>query len=1267
MEVFRPLQTGSASRARAIAQDPRTGRLYIGCESEILVFDGATWEARGATSGMSFLCLSIDIPGNRIWVGGGGNLGYCELTPRNDLQFVSLRDQLPFEARKLRMVWGCHAGPHGIDFVADDRILRWDGSRFHVWEYPTKSRLSPVVFEGAMWFHHAETGLYRMGEKGPEKTFDPPALPTHGQLMMLHREKDALIGGSNTGLATIEPGPRGLSQTDVNDFTYSGLMIGGTAMPSGYVISTLNKGAAVVSGEGSLVHVVDQRSGIEGRHFGHLVDRDGDLWILTEHHIARVPSAGATSRITFPDLPKDVGVVNITVESDTSLWVATGSEVFHVVPGSKVGEQLRVYRAPLSGSGFESALMTEHGLLGFTFGKIELLSPAGVQTKVASSTGTVVGALASRSRPNRYTLFSMTGLTELIAQASGEWRVVRHDNIPATHPYMKNAAEDDAGNLWAASDSTPPYFLRRTGDGFELATPPALADLKNTRNNNVFARPNDTLLVAGRSLFLAQSGGIVSDLRHRLPEGAAAEAISRDGTRLYARVHRPGAPKGYTLGVGQLEIDPSGRIGRWREFVLPGLPTIEAITAMAVTSEDGSDTLWVGGSEGLLQARVAELKEWQPPHTPAITLLSGGQLAIGTRFPFQHQLDFRLAAHEVSLRPAIRFQTRLGGDETPWSDLTEHTNFGFSNLREGTYTFAARAVSPTGQMSAPTHFTFTILPPWYRSPWAYAGYVLLGLAGMLAAVRHRERRILARNAELERLVDERTAELVKANAAKDEFLASMSHEIRNPMNGVVGLSSAIDATPLDPDGRHRFELLRHCANHLASLLEDILDFSRLQVGKVDLHEQPFRPTELLESIEAITAAESAAAGMTVQTALTPNVPPHLHGDARRLRQILLNFAANAIKYAGRGTVDVTGWARPLDDGRVELTFAVGDDGPGIPLEEQERVFTKFERGTAARRSRIAGTGMGLAVCRKLAETMGGRVWLESTPGQGCTFYVAIPLAIARPPAAEPVIHLSAVTGSRPLALVVDDEEYNRLAHAAQLERLGYAVRTAGDGATACRILETDACELVFLDYDMPDVKGPELAARIRAIHTGHGRQPFLIAVTAYTTVEKREECLAAGMDAFLGKPVSDARLREALASAQLAIAPPQPANTGKSSARHIRDPWTNLMDLAQSSGQDFNALRDQFLRDCASELNLLHESIIHRRSSASRTAHQFAGRLGFIRASEAAQLALDLEQAIRGNRWDEALALEQRLAVEWGEVQAQLSRPKNDPAGSTPA
>ena len=340
-------------------------------------------------------------------------------------------------------------------------------------------------------------------------------------------------------------------------------------------------------------------------------------------------------------------------------------------------------------------------------------------------------------------------------------------------------------------------------------------------------------------------------------------------------------------------------------------------------------------------------------------------------------------------------QSRLN-DNADWSAPAPSAHSSSTNLSEGDYRFEVRAVNAAGLASEPAVFAFRILPPWYRSAWALVGYVFIGGLAVFIFIRIRERRILARNQELEALVDVRTAELRKASAAKDEFLAGISHEIRNPMSGVIGIADGLKTDGLDPESRRKFGLLRQCATHLSSLLEDILDFSRVQAGAVDIEAKPFNLPELMESIVGMTAADSEKPGIPVEVAVSPAVPRDLIGDPKRIRQILLNFVSNALKFSGRGKVSVTVWCKTIGPERAEVIFAISDEGPGIAPEEQKRLFTRFERGAAAQQGRVPGTGLGLALCKGLAEKMGGRIWLESEPGSGSCFYFSALFPIVTP-------------------------------------------------------------------------------------------------------------------------------------------------------------------------------------------------------------------------------------------------------------------------------
>lgn len=528
---------------------------------------------------------------------------------------------------------------------------------------------------------------------------------------------------------------------------------------------------------------------------------------------------------------------------------------------------------------------------------------------------------------------------------------------------------------------------------------------------------------------------------------------------------------------------------------------------------------------------------------------------------------------------------------------------------------------------------------------------------MLGAIRIRERRIRARNLELEKQVAERTEELVKANAAKDDFLASMSHEIRNPMNGVVGLSAAIDISHLDEEGRYRFGLLRHCATHLASLLEDILDFSKLQSGTIEFDPQPFSPAELLDAVSAITSPVSAAAGVKVEFALGPSVPPRLIGDARRIRQVLLNYVSNAIKYAPQGDIDVTVWARIVGEKNAVLTFAVSDAGPGIPLEEQERIFEKFERGAGARSNRIPGTGMGLAVCRRLATKMGGNAWVESAPGEGSTFFLSLELPIAAPVTLDNATQT--IVDLPKLALIVDDEDYNLVTLATMLERRGFQVLRAANADAALAGLAQHP-DVVFLDYDMPDTTGPELAKRIR--QTTQQRQPLIIATTAYSTVEKRRECLAAGMDGFLSKPIGEERLGSALAEA-IQSRSPGDARHFVLPSRDSFDPLENLQTLARQHAQTLEAELAEFSTAARAEFEELHAGLTAEdRQNSARAAHKLAGRFGFLHAAAAMKRALQLERMCQQGNWAAARPLATELTQDWTSLHDTLTRLNCEPA-----
>jgi CheY-like chemotaxis protein len=498
---------------------------------------------------------------------------------------------------------------------------------------------------------------------------------------------------------------------------------------------------------------------------------------------------------------------------------------------------------------------------------------------------------------------------------------------------------------------------------------------------------------------------------------------------------------------------------------------------------------------------------------------------------------------------------------------------------------------------------------------------------------------------------------VKANAAKDEFLAGVSHEIRNPMNGVIGIAETLRTEALDAESRRKFGLLRQCATHLASLLEDILDLSRVQAGAVELEAKEFVLTDLVQAVAAMTAAESEKRGIPVEIAISPAVPKRLTGDPRRIRQILLNFVGNALKFAGRGQISVTVWCKTTGPQHTEVTFAVSDEGPGISAEEQKKLFTRFERGAAARQGRVPGTGLGLALCKGLAEKMGGRIWLESEPGQGSCFYFSAPFAqVVEPAAATAAPALPA--GPPKTALVVDDEEYNRIVLTDLLESLGYIVHHAADGPTALALAARHALDVAFLDYDLPGLSGLEIARGIRALPNASARA-LILATTAFTTADKRAQCLAAGMNAFLTKPVTRERLRHTLATAAGTVesparVPPAPAV----------DPLINLRLVATRKAVPLADELALYVSEFAVELEHLQAAL--QQEDAANTghyAHQLYGRCAFIAERDLEQTLRKIESLGAGNEWDVARSLGREVQARFEALSVRLaSAAPTDPA-----
>ncbi|MFH1568612.1 MAG: two-component regulator propeller domain-containing protein [Gemmatimonadota bacterium] len=1106
----------AGSRVQSLSRAP-DGILWAGTTTGLSSFDGERFSTFTAADGLAAnrvlsLCQGA---GGVLWIGTTGGLSRYD---GEVFTTYTAANGLPSDE-----VWSLCEGGDGTLWIGTPRGL----SLLQGGSFRTFTVADGLLDDWVADIDCAKDGTVWIGTRGGLSFYD-------GRTFRNYTKADGLPASS---VQTLSPGPGGEEW-----------------------IGTTGGLARMRGGELTTYTAEDGLAGNSVRALCWTVD--GMLWIGTEGGVSCFDGDLFTS-YSEEDGLTDNWVYSLVPEPDGALWVGTlAGGLSHLddraftpfsLPGGSAGSRAVVWLRDRDGALWG---VRDHRLWRLHGRALQTFPPdvaAGLRAVAGDPSGAVwIGLYGWRNYTGGVLRYDGSAFSALSVQ----------DGLPSNYLMDLYSAPD--GALWAA---TIAGVARYGGQRFQPVT--CGDSLMTARTYSVGGTGDGAVWFGtdgsgawrydgGACTAYTEADGLGSSsitaiygaTDGKLWLGTDAGVVRVDGGAFARFDEEDGLPGGAVIAITQtsdgllwLGTDGAGACA-YDGVAWSALDTRDGLAGNRVDAvvEDGDGSVLFGTDRGTTRYRRGAT----PPGVRIVALRTDSLYARGRGMPpitTGSRVTVEYSAVDHKTQPGKRqYRCRIREAGLDWQKPTRRSQFEWTPDRAGAYTFEVQAIDRDLRYSEPAAVTLTVVWPWHRDvrvmvPLGAGGLVLL-VVSMVASYRYlhhrrevallreqmldQERRSRAaledHNRELEeaRRAAEAAREVAEqANRAKSTFLANMSHEIRTPLNAILGYSQLLQRRPdLDSALRQPIDTIRTSGAHLLALVNDILDISRIEAGRLELNEVDFDLRGLIGELEGVFSFGCAEKGLTWSLEWPGGGPTWVRGDEGKVRQVLLNLLANAVKFTTRGGVRL----RVSAPSAGQYRFEVIDTGPGISAEQQQRIFEPFARGEM-KTGRSEGTGLGLAISRRHVELMGGALEVDSTPGGGARFAFSVSL----PPAAEggaaaPEPRLARLApGVRVRALVADDVLESRDVLVQILTAIGVQVRQAENGRQAVEQLAAERPDIAFLDIWMPELDGLAAARRIVAEY-GDAR-PKLVAVTASVLEHERQQYLDAGFDAFVSKPV----------------------------------------------------------------------------------------------------------------------------------------------------